>query len=418
MLGRSLIRPIFLLPVKHYQPVAVFANNAVSDMISRVTRTLRIFLALSLLILATLLASSTATQAQTAPTAADSILPGLKPSDVSADWKHLVGIYGKSRSNSLTIFERGGQLFLISPSPRVGNNLEIPLRELQNDQFSFSNESGVPMTVTSAPGHEAIVSYLLIGPAVTKESETPENTKGTYRMDGTLIFPRADAGADSGGFYRVKPAKPVDELRESALRLSPPKEAGPFRRIDVVELATLDPGIHLDIRYASANNFLSTPVYTQARAFMQRPAAEALLCVLHKLQPLGYELLIHDAYRPWYVTKIFWDATPPEGKIFVADPQKGSKHNRGCAVDLTLYDLATGKAVEMPGLYDEMSPRSFPNFPGGTSLQRWHRDLLRRAMESEGFTVNEDEWWHFDYKDWKQYGILNVPFEKIAGGSE
>ena len=136
--------------------------------------------------------------------------------------------------------------------------------------------------------------------------------------------------------------------------------------------------------------------------------------MLHKLKPLGYGLLIHDAYRPWYVTKIFWDATPPEGKIFVANPQEGSKHNRGCAVDLTLYDLSTGQPIEMPGLYDEMSPRSFPNFPGGTSRQRWHRDLLRRAMESEGFTVNEDEWWHFDYKDWKQYGILNVPFEKIA----
>ena len=81
--------------------------------------------------------------------------------------------------------------------------------------------------------------------------------------------------------------------------------------------------------------------------------------------------------------------------------------------DLTLYDLATGKPIEMPGLYDEMSPRSFPNFSGGTSLQRWHRDLLRRAMESEGFTVNEDEWWHFDYQDWKFYPILNVPFEDL-----
>jgi D-alanyl-D-alanine dipeptidase len=206
----------------------------------------------------------------------------------------------------------------------------------------------------------------------------------------------------------------VAELREKALKLSPPEETGPFRNPDPVELATLDPAIHLDIRYATVKNFLSTPVYTQARAFMQRPAGEALLRVLHKLQPLGYGLLIHDAYRPWYVTKIFWDATPAEGKIFVADPQKGSKHNRGCAVDLTLYDLATGQPIEMPGLYDEMSPRSFPNFPGGTSLQRWHRDLLRRAMKSEGFTVNEDEWWHFDYKDWKQYGILNVPFEKLA----
>jgi D-alanyl-D-alanine dipeptidase len=88
-------------------------------------------------------------------------------------------------------------------------------------------------------------------------------------------------------------------------------------------------------------------------------------------------------------------------------------------VDLALYDLASGKPIEMPGAYDEMSSRSFPSYPGGTSLQRWHRDLLRRSMESEGFTVYESEWWHFDYQDWKEYPILNVPFEKLdtAGGS-
>jgi len=142
----------------------------------------------------------------------------------------------------------------------------------------------------------------------------------------------------------------------------------------------------------------------------------ALVRALHKLQPLGYGLLIHDAYRPWYVTKIFWDATPAEGKIFVADPKEGSRHNRGCAVDLTLYDLATGKPIEMPGTYDEMSPRSFPDYPGGTSLERWHRDLLRRTMESEGFTVYEHEWWHFDYKDWREYPILNIKFEDLHSG--
>jgi D-alanyl-D-alanine dipeptidase len=185
-----------------------------------------------------------------------------------------------------------------------------------------------------------------------------------------------------------------------------------------VELVSLDPAIYLEIRYATTNDFLSTPVYTQARAFLQRPAAEALVRALRKLEPLGYGLLIHDAYRPWYVTKIFWDATPPEGRIFVADPKKGSKHNRGCAVDLTLYDLRSGQPIQMPGLYDEMSQRSFPTFPGGTALQRWHRDLLRRAMESEGFTVNEDEWWHFDYKDWEHYGILNIPFERLGKAAQ
>jgi len=113
------------------------------------------------------------------------------------------------------------------------------------------------------------------------------------------------------------------------------------------------------------------------------------------------------------VTKMFWDATPEKFHNFVADPSKGSRHNRGCAVDLTLYDLKTGTPIEMPGGYDEFSDRSYPEYQGGTSLQRWHRALLRRVMEAEGFAVNPEEWWHFDYKDWQQYAIGNVPFDKI-----
>jgi D-alanyl-D-alanine dipeptidase len=147
---------------------------------------------------------------------------------------------------------------------------------------------------------------------------------------------------------------------------------------------------------------------------MQRSAAEALLRAHKKLMEMGYGLLIHDAYRPWYVTKIFWDATPDDKKIFVADPSQGSRHNRGCAVDLSLYELATGKPVEMVGVYDEMSERSYAGYPGGTSLQRWHRELLRRVMESEGFLVYPFEWWHFDYSDWQKYPILNITFEKLA----
>jgi len=220
----------------------------------------------------------------------------------------------------------------------------------------------------------------------------------------------------SPNVVRIKPSRPLAQIRNEALAATPPQENGPFRKSDLVELAPLDRAIHLDIRYATSNDFLGVPVYTQARAFLQRPAAEALLRALHKLQPLGYGLLIHDGYRPWYVTKLFWDATPGDGKIFVADPAQGSRHNRGCAVDLTLYDLKTGQPVEMTGLYDEMSPRSFPEYTGGTTMQRWHRDLLRWAMESEGFTVFESEWWHFDYKDWREYAIANVPFEKLDVG--
>ena len=168
------------------------------------------------------------------------------------------------------------------------------------------------------------------------------------------------------------------------------------------------------MRYATTNDFLGTPVYTQARAFLQRPAAEALVRANHELKGLGYGLIIHDGYRPWYVTKIFWDATPDDKKIFVADPQSGSKHNRGCAVDLSLYDLKTGLEVEMPSGYDEMSERAYADYPGGTDEERARRAVLKQAMEKQGFAVIPKEWWHFDYKDWKQYPILNVKFEDLG----
>jgi D-alanyl-D-alanine dipeptidase len=192
-----------------------------------------------------------------------------------------------------------------------------------------------------------------------------------------------------------------------------PKEKGDFRKPDLVELVKLDSAIKLDIRYATTNNFLGRPVYKEARAFLQRPAAEALIRANRKLRAKGYGLLIFDGYRPWSVTKLFWDSTPQEKKRFVADPSQGSRHNRGCAVDLTLYDLRSGREVEMPSGYDEFTERAHPNYAGGTEEHRRARELLREAMESEGFTIFVFEWWHFDYKDWKQYPLLDIAFNQI-----
>ena len=194
----------------------------------------------------------------------------------------------------------------------------------------------------------------------------------------------------------------------------PPTSGGPYRPSDLVELVRLDPTIKLDIRYATSNNFAGKAVYPEARAFMQRPAAEALVSANKWLKGKGFGLLIYDAYRPWSVTKLFWDITPPDQRIFVADPASGSRHNRGCAVDIGLYDLQTGQEVEMPGAYDEMSERSFVTYQGGTSEQRTHRDLLRQALELEGyFFVLPEEWRHYDYRDFREYAVQNIEFSEI-----
>jgi zinc D-Ala-D-Ala dipeptidase len=195
-----------------------------------------------------------------------------------------------------------------------------------------------------------------------------------------------------------------------ALQQEPSKTSTPsLREPDLVEIVRLDSTIHLDIRYATENNFMKRRMYDTARAFLQRPAAEALVRIQKKLQKTGVGLVVFDAYRPWSVTKQFWEATPPSKRSFVADPKMGSKHNRGCAVDLSLYDLKTGLEIRMPSGYDEFSKRASPKYTGGTAEQRRWRDLLRSAMEAGGFKVDGGEWWHFDYKDWKLYPVMNTP---------
>jgi D-alanyl-D-alanine dipeptidase len=211
-------------------------------------------------------------------------------------------------------------------------------------------------------------------------------------------------------------------LRFAALLLLvPPAQTFPqpiedscaVRRPDLVELVLLDSTIRLDIRYATANNFVGQPVYSQPRAFLQRPAALALLKAHRMLLEKGYGLLVFDGYRPWSVTKKFWEVTPAPLRKFVANPAKGSRHNRGCAVDLTLYDRRTGRPVPMPSAYDDFTDQASPWYEGGTEAERKMRDLLICVMEGEGFTVESSEWWHFDYKDWREYRILDIPFEKM-----
>ena len=298
-----------------------------------------------------------------------------KPSPAPLEWRPLIGEYVQKDETAI-VLEKDGKLYALLKRAEPG-----PMSEVGENAF-YRDKNG----------------------------------KVTHLKLNGLIYERKPLGPEEGATQlKVKPVRPVRALIKEALAAQPPNETGDFLPTDLVELRKLDPTIKLDVRYATSNNLFNAVFYSQARAFLQRAPAEALVRVNRRLKAKGYGLLVHDGYRPWYVTKVFWDATPQDKKIFVADPAKGSRHNRGAAVDLTLYELKGGRPVEMVSTYDETTVRAYPNYPGGTSLQRWHRDLLRAAMQAEGFTVYEAEWWHFDYKDWQRYRIGNERFENLTG---
>lgn len=183
----------------------------------------------------------------------------------------------------------------------------------------------------------------------------------------------------------------------------------------LVELVKLDPAIKLDMRYSTNNNFTGRVLYDEARAFLASPAAQAVARASKAAQADGYGLTIFDAYRPWRVTKQLWDATPAgPKKNYVANPKRGSKHNRGCAVDLSLHDLRTGQLVEMPSEFDDFSEKAHRDFAGATPAAIANRARLQRYLEAEGFAGLSNEWWHFDFTGWEQFPVMDVPFNQIA----
>jgi D-alanyl-D-alanine dipeptidase len=316
-------------------------------------------------------------------------LARTKPPAATAEYASLIGEYGWNH-DILYVREKDGKLNAL-----IEWFFEYPLERVSRDVYAFPNYG------------------LYDGQRIVFERGA--DGKATGAIAGTVPFKRRPLPADNDRVnFKITPVRPVAELRREALAASPRRESPNLRQADLVELKSLDSTIRYDIRYATSNNFMGTPFYSSAHAFMQRPAAEAVVRASAELRKLGYGLLIHDSYRPWYVTKMFWDGTPPDKHMFVADPSQGSRHNRGAAVDLTLYDLKTGAPIRMTGGYDEMSDRSYPQYPGGTARQRWHRDFLRHAMEAQGFNVIDTEWWHFDYKDWRLYPIGTLTFEQLS----
>ena len=212
-------------------------------------------------------------------------------------------------------------------------------------------------------------------------------------------------------FYII-PIKDISELREISKNSNPPILDSLDSHKKLVDLKKLDDEFQLDIRYATTNNFMRSKFYKNERAFFNMSAADRLIEAKNELKELGYGIIIYDAYRPWFVTKMFWEGTPENLKHFVANPENGSSHNKGCAIDIGLYDIKTGESIVMISGYDEFTERAYPNYMGGSKKQRDIRDMLIQVMERNDFTVYEYEWWHFNYNGCDS-GIMNYSFEEL-----
>ena len=181
---------------------------------------------------------------------------------------------------------------------------------------------------------------------------------------------------------------------------------------ELVDLQKAIPGVRLDIRYATSDNFMHEPLYPVARAFARRPAAQALAKVQEELRPQGLGLKIFDAYRPYRITEKMWE--PIKNPDYVADPAKGSRHNRGCAIDLTLVQLSDGTELDMGTPYDSFSPTASHDYLQLPGSVLEHRKLLLDAMERHGFTRFMSEWWHYDCHDYQRFELLDLPLEQLG----
>ncbi len=181
--------------------------------------------------------------------------------------------------------------------------------------------------------------------------------------------------------------------------------------LELVDIKKAIPSVVLDIRYATKNNLMKQVMYKQARAFARKPVVEKLKLIQAELKKKGYGLKIYDGYRPYAVTVSFYEKA--SDKNFVANPSKGSKHNRGCAVDLSIIDLKTGKDVPMPTPYDSFEAAAAPHYSNLPAHIIKNRDFLINTMQANGFKVIHNEWWHFDFIGWQDYDLMDIPFEKL-----
>ena len=320
-------------------------------------------------------------------------VPAFEPKDCPKDLKYILGMYYGN-----------GELFLLRENK---GEVELVYRFGQKD-YTFAGSNIYPLY------KEHFDSYTIneSGPlnhldAAVRIERSREGYGVSCSVGGNRYSRRFFAG-ENGKPFRFAVGGDWQELKNAANAAVMPANLGAGQQAQLVNLAQAVPGIKLDLRYAGADNCFGNVLNDDARAFLDVEAAAALNTVQLNLAQYGYGLLVWEAYRPWSVSKLAYDALPPENKSMLPAPEVGFSHNTGRSVDVSLYSLATGESVDMISDFDEPSIRQYAGFAGGTELERYRRDLLRTQMQLAGFTASDMEWWHFDYGDTKAFAHLNV----------
>lgn len=319
--------------------------------------------------------------------------PAFEPKDCPKDLKYILGMYYGN-----------GEMFLLREN---NGEVELVYRFGQKD-YTFAGSNVYPLY------KEHFDSYTIneSGPlnhldAAVRIERSREGYGVSCSVGGNRYSRRFFAG-ENGRPFRFAPVSDWQALKTAANAAVMPAQLGAGQQAQLVDLAQFVPGLKFDLRYAQADNCFGQALTDDQRAFLDAEAALALAQAQQYLEPYGYGILVWEAYRPWSVSKLAYDALPADKKSMLPAPEVGFSHNTGRSIDVSLYLLATGENAGMISGFDEPSVRQYASFAGGTTLERYRRDLLRSAMQMAGFTASETEWWHFDYGDIKGFAHLNV----------
>ena len=319
--------------------------------------------------------------------------PAFEPKDCPKDLKYILGMYYGN-----------GEMFLLREN---NGEVELVYRFGQND-YTFAGSNVYLLYKEHFDSYTINESGPLNHLDAAVRIERSREGYGVSCSVGGNRYSRHFFAGENGRPFRFAPVSDWQALKTAADAAAMPAQLGNGQQAQLVDLAQAVPELKFDLRYAQADNCFGQALTDDQRAFSDADAAQALAQAQQYLKPYGYGILVWEAYRPWSVSKLAYDALPADKKSMLPAPEVGFSHNTGRSIDVSLYLLATGENADMISGFDEPSVRQYASFAGGTTLERYRRDLLRSAMQMAGFTASETEWWHFDYGDIKGFAHLNV----------